>query len=109
MLNQRIEIYRMVDTPDGAGGNTSVETLYWSTNAMVTPWRSNNAIEANQETLQDGFKFLARYRDDKSVKADMRIKYRGGWLKIINNPLDYVYKEYIEFNAIWQSRPTGNE
>jgi len=108
-LNQKIEIYRIMNASNGSGGTIPTETLYWSTFAKVTPLGSNQTLEANQEMLKDGFSFLVRYRKDKTITPEMIIKYRGGVLKITSAPLDYPYKEWVSFKAIWNNRPQGGE
>lgn len=91
------------------GGTIPQEILYWSTYAKVEPLKSNQRLEANQEMLKDGFSFLVRYRNDKTIRPEMVIKYRGGRLKITSAPEDYVYKTWIKFTAIWDNRPIGGE
>lgn len=108
-LNQRIEIYRYENVDDGAGGTYPSEVLCWSTSAKVTPLSSYQTLQANQEDLKDGFSFMVRYRVDKTITPEMVIKYRGGYLKIVSAPVDYVYKQYVTFKAIWNERPIGGE
>lgn len=108
-LNQRIEIMAFQDESDGAGGTVSNEFVYWSTFAKVTPMKSGSYLQANQESLKDGFDITVRYRIDKSIKQDMRIKYRTGYLTIISAPTDYVNKQYVQFKAVWAQRPETTE
>jgi len=108
-LNQRIEIMAMQSVSDGAGGTVDTEVVYWSTSARVKPIKSSSYLQANQESLKDGLDITVRYRVDKIVKPDMRIKYRGGYLTITSAPTDYVFKEFIQFKAVWSQRPEGAE
>lgn len=108
-LNQRIEIFRIGNVSDGSGGSIPGEELYWSTYAKVKPLSSRQVLESNQEELKDGFSFIVRYRKDKSITPEMFIKYRGGRLKIISAPVDYVFKTWIQFKAVWSDRPNGAE
>lgn len=108
-LNQKIQIMQITRVPDGALGTVPSESVYWDTFAAAIPHRSRVVTEAEQLDLQDGYKFIVRYRTDKSVKSDMYVRYRGGLLKIISNPIDYVPKETIIFTAVWQNRPVGSE
>ena len=108
-LNQRIEIMAMSDISDGSGGVISEEIVYWSTSARVKPIKSSSYLQANQESLKDGFDITVRYRVDKIVKPDMRIKYRSGYLTITSAPTDYVDKVYVNFKAVWSQRPETTE
>lgn len=108
-LNQRIEIYRIVNASDGSGGSVPTEVLYWATSAQVKPLSSNQSLESSQEVLKDGFSFIVRYRTDKTITPEMFIKYRGGMLKVTSAPEDYTYREYIRFTAVWSRRPIGGE
>lgn len=108
-LNQRIQVTQMTNTSDGAGGVLPVESVYWETSAKVTPLRSTNVLEANQQSLKDGFEFIVRYRSDKFIKPDMRIKWRGSYLALVSVPQDMVYKEWISFKAVWMDRPQEAE
>lgn len=108
-LNQRIEIMAMESVSDGAGGTVDTEVVYWSTSARVKPIKSSSYLQANQESLKDGFDITVRYRIDKIVKPDMRIKYRSGYLTITSAPTDYVDKVYLNFKAVWSQRPETTE
>lgn len=108
-LNQRIEIMAMQSQSDGAGGTVDTEIVYWSTSARVKPIKSSSYLQANQESLKDGFDITVRYRVDKIVKPDMRIKYRSGYLTITSAPTDYVDKVYVNFKAVWSQRPETTE
>lgn len=108
-LNQRIEIMSFADVSDGSGGVVSEEVVYWSTSARVKPIKSSSYLQANQESLKDGFDITVRYRVDKIVKPDMRIKYRSGYLTITSAPTDYVDKVYVNFKAVWSQRPETTE
>ena len=108
-LNQRIEIMSFADVSDGSGGVVSEEVVYWSTSARVKPIKSSSYLQANQESLKDGFDITVRYRVDKIVKPDMRIKYRSGYLTITSAPTDFVFKEFIQFKAVWAQRPEVTE
>jgi len=108
-LNQRIEIMAMQSVSDGAGGTIDTEVVYWSTSARVKPIKSSSYLQANQESLKDGFDITVRYRVDKIVKPDMRIKYRSGYLTITSAPTDYVDKIYVNFKAVWSQRPETTE
>jgi len=108
-LNQRIEIMAFADVSDGSGGVISEEVVYWSTSARVKPIKSSSYLQANQESLKDGFDITVRYRIDKSIKQDMRIKYRSGYLTITSAPTDYESKIYVQFKAVWSQRPETTE
>ena len=108
-LNQRIEIMAMQSVSDGAGGTVDTEVVYWSTSARVKPIKSSSYLQANQESLKDGFDITVRYRVDKIVKSDMRIKYRSGYLTITSAPTDFVGKVYLNFKAVWAQRPDTTE
>lgn len=108
-LNQRIEIMAMQSVSDGAGGTVDTEVVYWSTSARVKPIKSSSYLQANQESLKDGFDITVRYRVDKIVKPDMRIKYRSGYLTITSAPTDFVDKVWVNFKAVWSQRPETTE
>lgn len=108
-LNQRIEIMAMQSVSDNAGGTIDTEIVYWSTSARVKPIKSSSYLQANQESLKDGFDITVRYRVDKIVKPDMRIKYRSGYLTITSAPTDYVDKIWLNFKAVWSQRPETTE
>lgn len=108
-LRESIQITQLTNSDDGAGGVISVETVYWDTYAKVTPLSSSNMLEANQQSLKDGFEFIVRYRSDKFIKPDMRIKWKGSYLALISVPVDYVFKEWTMFKATWLDRPQESE
>lgn len=106
-LNQVIQIVDYQNVDDDAAGSIPQEYVYWETNANVTPIKSNSNLQDSQELLMDGFKFIIRFRSDKAITPDMRIKWRGSYLSLISVPTDYVYKEYVEFKATWTDRPVA--
>lgn len=105
LLNQQIEIHQNADIDNGSGGTMPGMELYWATVARVEPLKSRRDLQANQETLKDGFKFTIRDRVDKTIAPDMLIKYRGGLLTIQSAIPDYVYQEFLTIIAIWSQRP----
>lgn len=104
-LNQRIEIFKYQDIPDGSGGVTPVEVLYWSTNAEVNQVKASRTLEANQEHLKPVVKFKVRYRNDKFVIEDMIVKWRGQDFRVNQAEPDFVYKEYLIITAISETLP----
>lgn len=104
-LTERIQIMMLDNVDDDAGGTIPNEVVYWETWAMVTPYKSNNYMQANQDILKDGFSFIVRYRSDKSIQPDMRIKWKGEYLALTSAPTDFVYKEWLQIKATWVERP----
>lgn len=100
LINQRIEIYKYDDVPDGAGGVIPGEVLYWSTSATVLQLKASRSLEANQERLKPVFKFEVRYRDDKFVIEDMVVKWRGETFRVNQAEPDYVFREKLIITAI---------
>lgn len=105
LINQRIEIYKYDDVPDGAGGVIPGEVLYWATSCSVQQLKASRSLEANQERLKPVFKFEARYRDDKFVIEDMIIKWRGETFRINQAEPDYVYRSKLVITAVAQDLP----
>lgn len=105
LLNQRIEIFKYEDQPDGSGGSVPVEVIYWSTSATVLQLKASRSLEANQERLKPVFKFEVRYRDDKFVIEDMVIKWRGETFRINQAEVDYVYRSKVVITAIADALP----
>lgn len=109
LINQRIEILKYEDQPDGSGGSIPVEVTYWSTSATVLQLKASRSLEANQERLKPVFKFEVRYRDDKFVIEDMVIKWRGETFRINQAEPDYVYRSKLVITAIANALPGYRE
>lgn len=105
LLNQRIEIFKYEDQPDGSGGSIPMEVIYWSTSATVLQLKASRSLEANQELLKPVFKFEVRYRDDKFVIEDMIIKWRSETFRINQAEPDYVYRSKLVITAVAQDLP----
>jgi SPP1 family predicted phage head-tail adaptor len=100
LLNQRIEIYSDQDYPDGSGGMTPNTVAYWITSANVKPISWRRDLSQGQEILKPAFTFEISDRNDKTVRANMLIKYRGAWFTITNVVPDYVYVQKLIITAI---------
>jgi SPP1 family predicted phage head-tail adaptor len=95
LINQKIDIVKFEDTDDGAGSSYPVEVSYWETSAVVKPMKARRTLQANQEELKPAFMFEVRIRDDKFLKVDMQVKWRGQYFAIQSAEPDYVYKNNI--------------
>lgn len=94
-LNQKIEIYKQENQPDESGGTYPQDVLYWETSAAVNQVKAGRTLQALQELLKPAVSFTVRYRKDKFVTPDMRIKWRGEYFTIITAEVDFVTKETI--------------
>lgn len=97
-LSDQIKIYDHVLTPDGYGGTTQEDVLYWTTYADIRPLKSSNRLEANQQDLIQVYRVTIRYRNDKEIKKSMTVEWKD---KIFVNPTvieDLSYGEYVTFD-----------
>jgi hypothetical protein len=100
LINQRIEIYSDQDIKDGSGGVIPNSVVYWATTAHVRPIAARRDLGQAQEIFQPAFTFEISDRNDKTVKPNMLIKYRGAWLTITNCVPDYPYVQKLTITAI---------
>lgn len=101
-INQRIQIFENNNQPDGYGGVTQDinDVPYWDTNAQIKFLSSSRNLEANQTQLKPVVNFKVRYRNDKFLKDNMLVKWRGAYFIIQGYIPQVVYQEYISFDAI---------
>ena len=105
LINQKITIYHYEDIANDSAGTLPNLVPYWETNSEVKILKASRVLEANQEKLKPVVIFKIRYRTDKSVIADMSIKWRGEMFSVIDTEVDYVYKEYVNITAIANKMP----
>lgn len=105
LINQKISIKRYEDVENDNGGTSPNEVDYWNTSAEVTYLEASKRLEANQEKLKPVVIFKIRYRNDKTVIADMNIHWRGQVFSVLNAKPDYVNKEYLIIRAIAGKAP----
>lgn len=94
-LNQRIEIFTQENVSNSSGGTYPVDVLYWETNAAINQIKAARTLQALQDILTPSVSFTIRYRKDKFVTPDMRIKWRGEYFTVITAEVDFVFKEYL--------------
>jgi SPP1 family predicted phage head-tail adaptor len=85
-LRHRVRLQDEVETPDGAGGLTSVWTdiaTFW---AEVLTTAGRELTQARQSTPTLSHMVRCRYRRD--ITADMRLVYNEGVLRIAAPPQD---------------------
>lgn len=101
-INQRIRIFENNNQPDGYGGYIQDinDVPYWDTNAQIKFLSSSRNLEANQTQLKPVVNFKVRYRNDKFLKDNMLVKWRGAYFVIQGYIPQVVYQEYISFDAI---------
>lgn len=105
LINQRIEIYADQDIPDGSGGMIPNSVLYWATSANVKPIHARRDLAQAQEQFKPAFTFEISDRNDKNVRPNMLLKYRGSWFTITNCVPDYVYVQKLVITAITSDPP----
>lgn len=94
-LNQAIEIYKQENIDNPSGGTYPQDVLYWATSAKVDQIKAGRTLQALQDILAPSVEFTVRYRQDKFVTPDMRIKWRGQYFTVITAEVDYVAKEFL--------------
>ena len=94
-LNQSIEIYKQSLVEDGSGGTYPLDVLYWATSSMTDQIRAGRTLQALQDILTPAVTFTVRYRQDKFITPDMRIKWRGQYFTVITAEVDFVAKEWL--------------
>jgi len=104
-LNQAIEIYKQSLVEDGSGGTYPLDVLYWATSAKVDQIKAGRTLQALQDILTPAVMFIVRYRQDKFVTPDMRIKWRGQYFTVITAEVDYVAKEWLVIIGKAQALP----
>lgn len=106
LINQKITIVSYQDTDDGAGGSFPQEVTYWETSSTVRPIRAYRTLQSDsQEALKPEFEFKVRFRTDKFITFDMRIKWRNQYFTIYDSKVDFVYKEFLILRATAKDLP----
>ena len=75
---ERVTFYRPVRTPDGLGGGTYTNEVYWSPPAVyVTQLNMSQTDVATQKGLQMLIEIECRYNPEKPVLAGDLVEWRG--------------------------------
>jgi len=94
-LNQHITIYVQQNITDNSGGTYPKDVAYWATSAKVDQPRASRQLQALQEKLKPAAVFTVRYRNDRFVTPDMRVKWREQFFTIVSAEPDFVNKEWL--------------
>ena len=74
---ESIDFLSSATVDDGAGGTTAGdETVIWSTLASWKPLKASRLLEANQESLRQGYVFEFWVNPDFEPKVGQTIKFR---------------------------------
>lgn len=74
-LNRKVEIYRLVRTSDGQGGETEAPSLVASPWARLTPKSGSEKVHADRLDAHGLSSVVIRYRDD--LDESMYLVYRS--------------------------------
>lgn len=109
IINQHIEIYADQDIKNSSGGVIPNSSLYWATVAEVKPIEARRDLSQAQEIFKPAFTFTISDRNDKNVRPNMLLKWRGSWFTITNCVPDYVYVQMLNITAITSDPPIRDE
>lgn len=74
---ERVKIFRIEKVWDDGGGSSTVPVLYWETWAEVIQIKGSRVAETFQDKLKHVYSLVIRYRNDKELKDNMLVEFRG--------------------------------
>ena len=102
-LNQYIEIMSSNNISLPAGGSDPNNEVYWATHAEVSQVKAYRNQEGFQSNIEFAYKFKVRYRNDKNLKNDMLLRWRGVYFTIFDYDPDVRYQDYVYFKGVQQN------
>jgi SPP1 family predicted phage head-tail adaptor len=98
-LDQRIEFYRKVRTPDGQGGFTTSEVLQTTVWALIRATGGNEVFKYEKLEAPASYMFVIRYNSELDIREDDLIKWNGDSYNIRSIQQRSTRRMYLEIVA----------